>query len=480
MKSIITIPFTSFSNIRTENNSGQLETADNVYHDLSGYKPIKELSSDGTSIIDWYANGNLGSMIAGFSVGADDFYGSVEYNILVIYTLESGAEWEIYTSVGVSDTWTSRGTIAKSSTSDFIDFIKWGTNVIAVSGTMTPLILDLTNVGAGFVTLTGSPPPATTCCVVDDFVLFANTYEGAAWYRSRIWNSAINDETGWTAGTNLADYDDNPELGYIYKIVGGQYATVFAEHGIAIMQRVGGEVGWQIDVVEYHAKKISPASVISVGNQIYYAANTGFYRFDGQISHLLSPENYETEVDISKFDFPFILMSAHDPDEKCIIWSYGTLTQIVYNYKYDQFTTITPTATGVSGATNARYQVMTGIDDNIFKPLFIGFDSTNTQYNVYSHGTTDLTPDVQTGFYELIPNQWATITRVDTIAEGVTSENIDILAYDDTKTLIDTVTVSDVGGGKLRQTGRYFKFQVQSDFSRLSGLKIEYIGRGKR
>jgi len=464
------IPFNSFSNVKTEDNSGFLETAENVYHDFSGFQAIYGLSGQGV-IAD-----------ATFLLGAFDAHRANGSNSR-LHLIVTGATADSYYTL--ESTMVAGSGSFLSSTN--VDMCQWGQTVIATQALNNVKHSSVDN--AQYIDLGGSPPQSKTCCVVDDFVILANTYESSVSYPDRIWNSAINDSAGWTPGTNLCDYDDNPELGDIYKVVGGEYCTIFASNGIAVMQRIGGEAGWQVDIKVWHkVSRLFMYGVVKVDNLIYYATEAGFYVFNGESSKKLGVGKlegpYGDMVDHNVTDVD--IFGAHNPMNNTIIWSdiQSPKPHWVYKIDTDEFTTMEIPDSGDYADQIYWWLVPTKASISNL-PASISFISrSNSSPQGLKKWSFDvastLTPDLQTGFYELAPNQWATITRIDTIGEGVTSEDIDILSYDDTKTLIDTITVTETGGSKIRQTGRYFKFRVQSDFDRFSGLKVEFVARGRR
>lgn len=396
---------------------------------------------------------------------------------MIAHDVDSGNDYQYYNYPAVTKT----------------SFTQWGGVVYGSQlafHSFTLSSLSWASVSAG--------PDARVNCTVKDFVLVGNTYESGVNYPSRIWNSAINDPTSWTAGTNLCDYADLVDVGEIVKLFGGEYCTIFGTSAIAIMQYVGGETGWQVDIKEQHRSIIQAQSILKIDDLIYYMSNTGIYVFDGNSSREVAGGKYNIDIDIAKFDGlqnsdtldrGSEINAAYDSDKKLIYWSTDSRTFYVYSIDYDEVTTMTLDSSGDNQymsewACFSGYYKLTGDSGDTYrtKPMFIArhVDGTTQQHKMFKHNITDLTPDLQTGFYELLPNQWATITRIDTIGSGVTSEDIDILAYDDTKTLIDTVTLTETGGSRTRQTGRYFKFRVQSDFTRFEGLKVEFVARGRR
>lgn len=184
-------------------------------------------------------------------------------------------------------TWTDQskgsGTYALSST-DYWEFIKWGEKVIAVGGInagspIPPQIITIGAVGSTeFADLGGSPPQARHIGVVRDFVVLGNLYESATSYPSRVRWSGVNDETQWsTDASALSDYQDiQGNGGWVQRIVGGSYGTIFLERSLFRMDYIGPPLVFAFNEIEPGVGTLTPNSIIQWGSKIFFLSTQGF------------------------------------------------------------------------------------------------------------------------------------------------------------------------------------------------------------
>jgi hypothetical protein len=150
-------------------------------------------------------------------------------------------------------------------------FVQFGTTLIAHNVNDTTQSIDVES-GTNFAALAGSPPSARYGAVVKDFVVLGNIASNP----NRIHNSAINDCTGWTVGTNQSDTQDFPDGGDVMGIVGGEVGLIFQKEAIRRMTYVGPPTYFQIDKIEDKRGLRAPFSVVRVGGIAFYLSQEGF------------------------------------------------------------------------------------------------------------------------------------------------------------------------------------------------------------
>jgi hypothetical protein len=169
-------------------------------------------------------------------------------------------------ALGSSDTW---------------QMAQFGNNVVAVSRNVAPQRFVMQPVPVAFADLAGSPPSgATSVARVGDFLMMGKAFT--------VYWSGFNDITTWTpsvatqAGTQALDQ----ERGEIISIIGLDYAAILQERGIRRAIYVGPPVIWDFgqDYVEKARGCIARNAATPFGRIIFYAADDGFYAFDGQLS----------------------------------------------------------------------------------------------------------------------------------------------------------------------------------------------------
>lgn len=219
--------------------------------------------------------------------------------------------------------------------------------------------------------LDASAPKARTITICNNFVVVGNTNDGTDGqvpYRVR-W-SGLNQPTSWTvSATTQADYNDmEASKGWVQRVVGGQYGTIFQERAISIMTYVGSPEIFQIREVESQRGTPAPGSVIKVGNFIAYLGQDGFYIFDGSQSIPIG-ENKINKFFWSDVDQNYLsrICAALDYSKQIIYWAYpasgntsGRPNKILcYNYAPN---------------TLNRWTIITGIDiELLFNSFAVGF-----------------------------------------------------------------------------------------------------------
>jgi len=170
-------------------------------------------------------------------------------------------------TVGSSDTW---------------QLAQFGNFAVAVTRNEAPQVFDMmASPVVAFADLAGSPPSgATSVARVNDFLWMGKGF-------TTHW-SAFNDITDWTPSTTTqaGNQELDQERGEIMSIIGLDYAAIFQERGIRRAIYVGGAVIWDFgqDYIEKARGSIARNAATPFGNTIFYAADDGFYAFDGQAS----------------------------------------------------------------------------------------------------------------------------------------------------------------------------------------------------
>lgn len=494
----ITIPLNKYTNIHTQNNSGFVETAKNVLHDKSGYTlhpALNELTS-----FDAISGSAPYVFVTGIGVRATSGAGASDYYNYIYYYNDTYMKFHKHSIAGDLDEINSNNYSPGSV--DNGDFVEYGSKVLFASRSDGMYDMDAFNGSFSGTAITGSENGATTC-VVKGFVLTANIYDGT--YRTnRIVTSSADDYTSWSG--NFASTIDLPDVGIIIRMIGGEWATIIGSKAIAIMQFVGGDTIWQIDIIEESKGLIAPYGIVKVDNDIYYASNTGLYLFTPNGSVKLAKDTYDPNYSKNYFATNNYVSSAYDSDTDCVYWTIQDENKAVtesttycYNRQSDQVTEIEPHF-GADNAYILYYNVYTayakenGDTDAAYrrKAMVIGNYKNGATYKLkayYFDSANYMIPEIKTGFYELAPGSWATIKRIipidsSTVSTVITQEStaadIDIEAYDENKTLIDTVNIATYDAARIRQTGRYFKFNYKSTVTRVEGLEVEFEVRGSR
>jgi len=202
-------------------------------------------------------------------------------------------------------------------------FAKEGDVVVATNITDNPQAITLS--GANFADLGGAPPKARFAAFSNNHLLLANVNDSIdGVVPHRVWNSAIGDHTGWTQGTSQCEYNTlQGNGGWIYGLVGGEYAVIFQEKAIIRANYLGYGSIFQYDEIQGGHGTTASNSIIRLGNNIYYFSDDGFRMFDGAQSVSIG-KNKVNETIIADLDQSYIyrISGQIDPVKSLIIWAY--------------------------------------------------------------------------------------------------------------------------------------------------------------
>jgi hypothetical protein len=165
-------------------------------------------------------------------------------------------------------------------TDEWWGFEQFGDYVVAVAAGEAPQVYQM-GVSTDFANLAGSPPSgATSVARINDFLMLGKDFT--------VYWSAFNDITSWAASatTQAGNQELDQSQGKIQTIVGGQYAAIFQERAIRRAIYAGPPVIWDFgqDAVETKRGAIGPNAAARFGGSIFFAADDGFYVFDGNAS----------------------------------------------------------------------------------------------------------------------------------------------------------------------------------------------------
>lgn len=220
---------------------------------------------------------NNGAATGTVCLGADTFYDST--TAPHIYMGDTTKLYHLESRVAVDRSKGGGYTVAED---DNWQFAQFGDNTVAVADTESPQVHNMLTPTVAFANLTGSPPVnATSVARVNDFLWMGKAFT-AHW-------SAFNNITSWTpsAATQAGNQALDQERGEILRIIGLDYVAIFQERAIRRAIYVGPPVIWDFgqDYVEKRRGCISRNAAAEFGRHIFYAADDGFYMFDGQQSH---------------------------------------------------------------------------------------------------------------------------------------------------------------------------------------------------
>lgn len=238
-----------------------LNTAKNVWPTKNGYIPIPSFNAISTSALPTKC---IGIGFARTSSGGWLIFAGTRTNL---YKFQSNAWVDVTRASG------GNYTVAVD---DYWSFTQFGSILLATNIADTLQAFDVDSGATNFADCAGSPPQARYVNVVGNFAVLASLSTGDR----RVRNSALNDSTGWTVGTNLCDEQNFPDGGRVTGLAGGEYGYVVQEKSIRRMIfQPGSDLAFRFERVEQEHGSAAGYSLASSVNSIFFLANDGFYQF---------------------------------------------------------------------------------------------------------------------------------------------------------------------------------------------------------
>lgn len=305
-----------------------LAIAKNVWVSKNGYIPIPDLSAISSSVLPSKC---IGIAFARTSAGGFLTFAGTATDL---YRFQSNA-W-------VSVTRLSGGSYAVA-TDDYWSFTQFGSKLLATNIADNLQVIDVDTGAANFSDCAGSPPRARYVTVVGDFAVLASLSTGDR----QVINSAINDSTGWSIGTNLCDEQEFADGGRVTGIAGGEYGRVVQEKSIRRMIfQPGSDQAFRFERVENEHGAAAGYSLAATANTIYYLANDGFYSFNDNGLNPIGAQRvnawFRANCDSSRY---FAVISFTDPFAPRIGWAFYNSAGsanfdrvIFYDWQLDKWT----------------------------------------------------------------------------------------------------------------------------------------------
>ncbi len=317
----ITIPFGPFEPDAADLNAGVLSVASNVCPSKVGYSPFPQEVVLGSTNL--YANPRGAALIQTSTTGAYSLYAG---DSTTLSRIDSSA---LATIRGLN------GGLTGPNSGEYWRFAKFGNYLIITNPNTAPRVTDWTSaIGAATTAaLGGSPPTATGVFTITDHVFLTGLSTNK---RSLQW-SALNDHTGWTAGTNLSDTQEFPDGGDIQGIAGGESGYVIQQNAIRSYQRLPGDITtiFSFSKLEGIPGCVSSYAWASAAQTIFYYSEEGFCS--------IGPAGFN-RIGAHRVDIWFkakgitntLIFAVSDPYNSRIYFYYGTGT-LIYDYALDRW-----------------------------------------------------------------------------------------------------------------------------------------------
>lgn len=474
--------------------------AKNVIPGPIGYRSFPSLNVFSTS---------LGARCQGAIVARDASGNYFNYagDASALYAL-SATSWADRTrSAGAGGAYTT-------ASDDFWEFTQFGNLLIGVNG-LTDQPQAITVGAALFQNLSGGPAKAKHIASVRDFVVMGNVSATAGFAPQQVRWCGINNATTWTAdAATLADSQELPgDGGWIQRIIGGEYGTVFQERAIWRMTFVGSPLIFQFDKIHSSIGLFATQAAVQYRNFVFFLSEEGFMMFDGSNLEPIG-QNKVDRTFFADLDFTHVhrIQAAIDPVRKIVCWAYpasgntgGNPNRIlIYNWSTKRWTrvedmnieflfankTIAVALDSIDTFFSSIDDVVPSLDSSFWaggQSIFSAFNNAHrlSNFNGSAMAATVETPELQ---FNKGPDGLAYVTELKPVLEGVAASlQTSIISRNVlTNTASTTAAVSPTSAGfcQVRSTARYHRFRVQTtsatSFETLQGVDVKVQEDGVR
>lgn len=308
---------------------GMLTRCTNALPAENGYRPVGAFQSISDALPSTFLGG--GSFKA-----SDGTAYLLAGTATTLSKLASGAWSSLLSGLTVTNRW---------------KFTAFGDYAVAVNGATTYAV-DL--VASTAAAIAGAPS-FTDVCVVGDYVVGAQP-DGD---KLKVRNSAFNDHTGWTVGTNQCTEQTMLEGGEVMGVAGGEYGVVLQRHQLTRMSRTGNAIApFDYDPFGQNFGCASKNSIIPVNDTVFYLSDRGFaVAIAGQEAKPIGNEEWSRSFRdaLGEDDFERV-WSAVDPKNTRVVWGIpGVVGQAwVYDWALDRAAVIETQFDGIfSGFENS-------------------------------------------------------------------------------------------------------------------------------
>ena len=337
--------------------------------------------------------------------------------------------------------------------------------------------------------------------------MVGNTYDAVDGNVSnRVRWSALGNDTSWAiSATTLADYQDLYGYGKVQGIVGGEYGTILCERGIFRCSFVGSPLVWQFDAVETQRGCAVDGSITSIGNNVFYLSDDGFYMFDGATSKNIGAERVNRWF-LDQFNIAYKedLTCTSDPQNQIVLWSFTSNDSttntpdkiLVYNYAVDKWSYLEVACDLLLPLFSSGYTLEqldnisasidalpSSLDSAVYKGGSYFFGAVKDK-KIQTFGGSTLSGEVITAEQELIEGKHTLVNKVYPIHKGGTA-TVSVGSRNnpqDSVSFTIASSVNAVGFAPTRSRGKYHraKINISGSWKELQGLDFEASALGVR
>lgn len=302
------LPFGRFAPSLADHEPDLCDAIMNVIPMSRGYRPFPQLMA----VSDALPSKPIGAIQAVSPAGLSRLFAATQTALWRLDTTSIPYGWDEVTNGALS---------MNLSGESAVDFVVFGSKVIAFNAGMLPQIADIET--GSFTTLAGSPGTSAYGIEFKDRVWGLNQSSA----NNRIEWSGINDQTFWQPNKRGSDFQSFPDGGPVrgaFKMGGVLY--VFQEDAIRVVQYVGGAFTFSILPIQEEFGTPSHQTIVSTPSGGFFLAESGFHAVAGGAVQDIGADSVnewfrDTQVDLAKL---WAVQGAHDPVNKLALWRYAT------------------------------------------------------------------------------------------------------------------------------------------------------------
>jgi hypothetical protein len=260
----------------------------------------------------------------------------------------AGTDTKLYRYVGTAWVDVSRASNYSTGAENRWVFTQYG-NIVVACNFANEMQSFTMGTSALFANVAGAPR-AKVLAVVNNFVVAGHTFDAVdGTRRNRVQWCAINNPLDWANNPSVtqADFQDLPTGGEVQAISGyDNHAIITQESGFKRMEYVGPDLVFSITDAELVRGAVADGCVVSVGNQIFFYAEDGFYVFSAQNSVPIGRNKVDEWFKQNlKAGTEQRIISTYNPLLKIVAWGFESIasttgidTLLIYNWGDNRFT----------------------------------------------------------------------------------------------------------------------------------------------
>lgn len=470
--------------------------ADNVIPTPGGYGPQAGLVPQ--NIVD---DGDPGVALAGAARGGALFFAGD--NTAIVTGATATTLFKIAGGIA-----TVTGSLTSVASGESVDFAQFNNIVVSTTSSRAPYYLDNIETDDTWSLLTGSPPTASYCARVEDFLMLGNI----ASFPNRIQWSAFNSPASAWASDRLtqAGFADLPLVsGAVQRVVGGRYPMVFQERGVSRLEYIGPPVTWRATDIELARGALAPFSVVTVGSITYFLAQDGFWATDGSSFQPIGSQR------VNRWFFetvePGAITQVHaavDWGAECVVWAFrglgsNTFNRLIrYSWAENRWSSATVTVSRLLDASSdgltleqigALYDgledVPVSLDDARWKAKFrvlAAFVDGASTTDLNTFAGLPLAAQIETGEFQPIPGNRVFASGARVLGDGAQNWQVASVSYaNDRSETYSAYTAPGVAGwSPLRADAQTMRLACRAaagaEWGKVQGVQPTFRASGRR